>query len=85
VDSEEQRKDSICMFPPSSLSADFSPFLTPPLTAAMDGISMIVECLLQSKSTDKELYQSGRAFLQAFASNEQRAQFVVDCGGGYIL
>jgi hypothetical protein len=51
----------------------------------MDGISMIVECLLQSKSTDKELFQSGRTFLQAFASNEQRAQFVVDCGGGYIL
>lgn len=46
---------------------------------------MIVECLLQTKSSDKDLYQSGRLFLQSFASNEQRAQFVIDCGGGYIL
>lgn len=53
--------------------------------AALDGISMIVECLLQTKSSDKELYQSGRSFLQSFASNDQRAQFVIDCGGGYIL
>lgn len=53
--------------------------------AAMDGVSMIVECLIQSKTQDRELYQSGRAFLQAFASNQQRAQFVVDCGGAYVL
>jgi len=53
--------------------------------AEMDGVSMIVECLLQSKTNDRDLYHSGRAFLQAFATNDQRAQFVVDCGGGYIL
>lgn len=53
--------------------------------ADMDGVSMIVECLIQSKTQDKELYHCGKAFLQAFASNQQRAQFVVDCGGAYVL
>jgi hypothetical protein len=53
--------------------------------ADLDGVSMIVECLIQSKTQDKELYQSGKAFLQAFATNQSRAQFVVDCGGAYVL
>ena len=53
--------------------------------ASLDGVSMVVECLVQSKTNDRDQYNCGKQFLQVFASDEQRAQFIVACGGGYII
>jgi hypothetical protein len=46
---------------------------------------MIVEYLLQIKSTDHDLFQRGTLFLQTFASDEETSEIVQNCGGGYIL
>jgi len=53
--------------------------------AALDGVSMVVECLVQSKTNDRDQYHCGKHFLQVFASDETRAQFIIACGGGYII
>jgi hypothetical protein len=54
-------------------------------SAALDGVSMVVECLVQSKTNDRDQYHCGKHFLQVFASDESRAQFIIACGGGYII